>query len=276
MANISVTREEQAQYVRVDDLEQSGPFADEYASSGDEAGDAAAAYVHKSTPVSSLEVKARHGFVRKVMGILFAQLVVTFGMVALFCLNDNAKQFLYDSNTGPPLMFSSIAVSLVSLLVLSCVPNMSRRHPHNLILLASFTLGESVMVAAASSSVEPQLLMMAVGLTTGLVLLLMVFAMQTKYDFTGHAVYMVLALYFMLAFGLLMSFSGSNGGQTIYCWLGIVIFSAFLVIDVQMMMGANSKHQFGVDDYVLCAINLYLDIINLLLSYVVHIGAVSM
>jgi FtsH-binding integral membrane protein len=258
----------EVRYTRVNDIgvDEEQPFADEYA--GDvHAEEYDPARVHKGAVISSLEVSARHGFIRKVMSILLLQLLVTFSVVALFCFNDAAKQFLYAPSSGPPLLYSSLAASLASLLVLLCVPNMHRRHPHNLILLAIFTLGESVLVATASTRVEPQVLMTAVGLTAGLVTVLIAFAFQTKYDFTGHHVYFVLGLYFLMAFGLMMSLSGGNGDtmQSLYCWLGIVLFSGFLVIDIQLMIGKNSNRQLSVDDYVLCAINLYLDIINLFL-----------
>jgi FtsH-binding integral membrane protein len=256
------------QYTRVNDMgdgDEEQPFYDEYAPRDVENDDPTR--LHKPAIVSGLEVSARHGFIRKVLSILLLQLLVTFGVVAVFCLNEAAKNFLYEPSTGPTLLYSSIGVSLVSLLVLLCVPNMHRRHPHNLILLGCFTLGESVLVAAASTQVEPKLLMTAVGLTAGLVIVLMLFAVQTKYDFTGHHVYFILGLYFLMAFGLMMGLSGSNGDtmQSIYCWLGIVLFSGFLVIDVQLMIGKNSERQLSVDDYVLCAINLYLDILNLFL-----------
>lgn len=276
MSNLTVTPGVgDVEYTRVNDLgdgnDEEQPFSDEYthnnASYDGDDDDEDPTRVRKGAIISSLEVSARHGFIRKVMSILLIQLLVTFGVVALFCLNEDAKQFLYEPSTGPPLLYSSIAMSLVSLLVLLCVPNMHRRHPHNLILLGIFTLSESVMVAFASTRVEPQLLMTAVGLTAGLVIVLMVFALQTKYDFTGHHVYFVLGLYFLMAFGLMIGLSGSNGDtmQSVYCWLGIVLFSGFLVIDVQLMIGKNSKRQLSVDDYVLCAINLYLDILNLFL-----------
>lgn len=38
----------------------------------------------------------------------------------------------------------------------------------------------------------------------------------------------------------------------------------YIVYDTQLIVGgAHKKHEFGVDDYVFAALNLYLDIINL-------------
>lgn len=42
---------------------------------------------------------------------------------------------------------------------------------------------------------------------------------------------------------------------------GAVLFSLFIIVDVQMMLKKVST-----DEYILCAINLYLDILNLFLE----------
>ena len=45
---------------------------------------------------------------------------------------------------------------------------------------------------------------------------------------------------------------------------GCLLFSCYIVYDTQLIVGGqHKKHQFGVDDYVFAALNIYLDIINL-------------
>ena len=54
--------------------------------------------------------------------------------------------------------------------------------------------------------------------------------------------------------------------KTIYALFGCLIFSLYIVYDTQKVVGGkHHKHQFGTDEYVFAALNLYLDIINLFL-----------
>ena len=54
--------------------------------------------------------------------------------------------------------------------------------------------------------------------------------------------------------------------DTCYAMLGTVLFSCYIVYDTQLIVGGKHKRfQFTVDDYVLAAMNLYLDILNLFL-----------
>ena len=78
------------------------------------------------------------------------------------------------------------------------------------------------------------LVMIAVGVTVVVVLGLTLFAFQTKWDFTGAAPYMVVALLCLLMFGLI-------GGiwlrrywtfNIIYAILGTLLFSFYLVFEV--------------------------------------------
>ena len=50
-------------------------------------------------------------------------------------------------------------------------------------------------------------------------------------------------------------------------WLFIALFSCYIVWDVQMIVGGKHQraNQFGPDDYIIAAIALYLDIVNLFL-----------
>jgi FtsH-binding integral membrane protein len=63
----------------------------------------------------------------------------------------------------------------------------------------------------------------------------------------------------MLGYGLIsMLFGFSTGG--LYSMFGAILFCGFIIYDVDQTM-----HKIGVDDYVMAAINIYLDIINLFL-----------
>ena len=56
----------------------------------------------------------------------------------------------------------------------------------------------------------------------------------------------------------------TNALNILYCCLGLLFYSLFLIVDT-MMICRDNKSAGGMaisyDDYVLCALNLYLDII---------------
>lgn len=48
------------------------------------------------------------------------------------------------------------------------------------------------------------------------------------------------------------------------CAGGVVLFSVYLVFDLQMVMGGH-KYELSADEYVFATLNLYMDIINIFL-----------
>ena len=52
--------------------------------------------------------------------------------------------------------------------------------------------------------------------------------------------------------------------RLIYALIGTLLFAGFIVYDTQLIVGGKHKKlQFGIDDYVFAALNLYLDVINM-------------
>ena len=87
-------------------------------------------------------------FSRKVYMILMAQLVVTFGMVALFTLSPDVKHFVHAT---PALFYVALVGTLVCIIALSCCGNLRRRTPHNYIFLGIFTVSCPYIVCFSMS-----------------------------------------------------------------------------------------------------------------------------
>ena len=58
----------------------------------------------------------------------------------------------------------------------------------------------------------------------------------------------------------------------VYSGIGMTIFIIFLAIDLQMIMGGG-KYEYSEEDYVLAAINIYLDVINIFLYVLQAFGS---
>lgn len=220
------------------------------------------------------EMAVRHAFVRKVYSILFTQLLATTivgGLVMKAC------EGLIETNPTllMGLMFCSMAATIGVMCIFCCAPQLMRKTPQNYIILAIFTLAESVLVGIICTQYTQESVLICLGITAFVVFALTLFACQTKIDFTGMGPYLFCAAMVLTGFGFMLtivSMSGGGGGEAfqtmrlVYAAGGALIFSMYIVYDTQLIIGGkHHKHQFSIDDYCMAAINLYIDIIQLFL-----------
>merc|ERR1712013_427973 len=90
---------------------------------------------------------------------------------------------------------------------------------------------------------------MAAGITALIVFFLTIFAFQTKVDFTMFRGIMGCVLFVFIIAGLIMLFVPyGRTTDIIYGAAGALIFSVYLVIDTQMMMGGDHKFAISPED----------------------------
>ncbi|RWS17296.1 lifeguard-like protein [Dinothrombium tinctorium] len=213
---------------------------------------------------SAFEDKAiRLGFIRKVYGILSVQLLVTFSFVIVPSVSDVVKDFVKANHW---MIITAAVLGFATLITLACC-EYHRTFPINLICLGIFTLTQSFLLMNVGAYInKPEVLMWAVIITFVICLALTVFAFQTKFDFTIFNGILFVFLVVLVVMGIILLIVGRNRiFHLIYASLGAFIFSAYLVIDTQMIVGGSHKYQYSPEDYIFAAINLYLDIINLFL-----------
>lgn len=151
------------------------------------------------------------------------------------------------------------------MIVLACCESVARKFPLNMILLMTFTVMESFIVGAISSVYKIDTVLIAVGITMVIVIGLTLFAFQTKYDFTGFGIYLFVFALILLVFGIVSIFIRSKILNIVYASLGAGLFSMYLIFDTQLMLGGKHKFSISPEDYILAALNIYIDIINLFL-----------
>ena len=124
--------------------------------------------------------------------------------------------------------------------------------------------GSSVQLSNTSAVI------IAAAITTAIVGVLTIYAIQTKYDFTFMGGVLCGLLVALMVCSLIKIFlPHSKVMELIFAGFGAILFSAYLVYDIQRLM-AHKENQIGVDDYILAAITIYLDIINIFI-YVLRI-----
>jgi FtsH-binding integral membrane protein len=206
----------------------------------------------------------RLGFIRKVYGILSLQLAITVSLMSLAFI-PSFKVFL---QTHMELFWVAMVLSLIIIIPLVCFKQLARGFPQNYILLFLWTLCESYMLATAVSFYDPQIVMLAGVLTFGVTASLTIYACTTKTDFTvcGGFLFCCVAILFMWGmFCIIFGFIAN----TLYCVLGLIVYSLYLIYDTQLVMGKFGS-EFDIDDYVYAALNIYIDIIQIFL-YILQI-----
>ncbi|KAI0968888.1 transmembrane BAX inhibitor motif-containing protein [Xylaria arbuscula] len=206
--------------------------------------------------VAEATVDIRNQFIRKVYTILTAQLVATAIVSGLSFWSKDYKAWV---QSHPALVWASLFGS-IAFLVLTYWKRLS--YPTNLLFLSGFTLLEAYTISVIVSFYQTQIVLNAVILTGGIFIFLTLFACQTKYDFTSWMPYLFGALWGLLIFGFMAAFLPySSTGELIYGGLAALVFSAYILVDTQLVL---RKHH--VEEEIAAAISLYLDIINLFLA----------
>ncbi|XP_052002626.1 protein lifeguard 1-like, partial [Xyrauchen texanus] len=204
----------------------------------------------------------RRVFIRKVFAVLSLQLAVTCGFVALFTFEPHTKKFVQD-NKWPYRI--SYAVFIVPYFIIISCGEFRRKHPWNLIALSILTLAMSYMIGVISSSYKTDVVLMAVGITVVVCFTVVVFSLQTKYDFTSCYGVLFVCTIVLIVFGIMCSFMHNRIMILVYISVGVVVFTSYLAVDIQILLG-NKMLSLSPEEYIFAALNLYLDIILIFLK----------
>ena len=213
----------------------------------------------------------RLGFVRKVYGILATQLTLTFGFVAVVKSSTTLDATFQTDPTYAGIAIAASVLALVTECALLCCRKVARKSPTNYIMLTIFTLCWVYMVGWICAMYSAEVVITASLMTMVLTVALTAFAMFTKADFTMCGPFMCWALLIICTISITMSI------VCMFCWqfyevwypfacgLGVIIYGIFLICDTQMIIGGR-RYQLSIDDYIVGALILYLDIIMIFLE----------
>lgn len=205
----------------------------------------------------------RLGFIRKVYGLLTAQILLTILIATPFRTWPDLNEF---AASNPQLLWIALAASLVFICLLTCIPEAARTFPNNYLLLFGFTITEAFLVGVITAQYETSSVFVAMTVTCGITAVLTAFACTGSVDFTGYGIYGLVASVALLLVGLMAIIVQIPMVTTLWLCFGILLFCFYIVYDTQLIVGGrHAQFKFGIDDYVLATLCLYLDIINLFL-----------
>ena len=219
---------------------------------------------------SLINDQIRKGFIVKVYSILLIQLLITTLFVILALYFPSLKSFLNNST-----LFYILALILIFsvLPVLICYPHLLKAVPYNYIFLFVFTLGESYLVAMFTCNYTPKSVIVALILTLSTVLSLTYYAWTCKSDFTIYGGVLSSLLCLLIVGSFILIFVRIPFLYLVTDIFSLMLFSAYLIYDTQIIVRNDTKYHITSEDYILAALNLYLDIINIFIEFLSLFGS---
>ena len=180
------------------------------------------------------------------------------GLTTMLCIivnsDESYKQWIRDYYY---LHYIALAFGIILLCTILCCTRHARVFPRNYILLALFTIFWSFMVAGFTQWFDPLDIVVAAVMTLCSSVGLSIFACIGRMKLTwlwGIAAGLVLTIW---PLGVFCWFMRSRIIYICICFLIVILFSIYIVIDTKLIM-----HKLSLDEYVIGALLLYVDIVQ--------------
>jgi FtsH-binding integral membrane protein len=205
----------------------------------------------------------RATLVRRTYGLVFVSVIVTALGVAF-------------GFTQPRLMAAVARHPIITMLAMFAPLLMAMRvrhqFPRNLMFVLLFTFIEGIWIAPFLFMAEqraPGISGQAGLLTLSAFGVLSLYAVYSKRDFSAWGSFFIVGLWVLIATSLINMFVGSAMGSIWIAGGTVLVFSGLLVFDTWRIVRSG---QYGPDDYVPAAVNIYLDLLNMFLAIVSLLG----
>jgi FtsH-binding integral membrane protein len=199
----------------------------------------------------------RATLVRRTYGLVFISVIVTALGVAF-------------GFTQPTLMQAVAQHPIITMLAMFAPLFMAmqarRSFPKNIVLTLIFTFIEGIWIAPFLFMAEqrsPGIVGQAGLLTLSTFGVLSLYAVMSRRDFSAWGSFFIVGLWVLIATSVINMFVGSALGSLWIAGGTVLVFSGLLVFDTWRIVRSG---QYGPDDYVPAAVNIYLDLLNLFLA----------
>lgn len=206
--------------------------------------------------VSESAPEIRNAFIRKVYTILFFQILATCIVAGGISHSPSAIVWVTEHTWS---LYLPLFGTLINLGLLYWKRH---SHPLNLVLLSTFTVMEAFTLGVITAFADQTIVLQALLITLGIFLGLTMFTLQSKYDFSGMGPWLFGGLIALLMTGLVGVFIPfSKTMDLLYAIGGSLLFSGYIVYDTYVITKKLSP-----DEFIMGAISLYLDFINLFIN----------
>jgi modulator of FtsH protease len=205
----------------------------------------------------------RATLVRRTYGLVFLSVITTIFGVAFA----SSQPVLQDAvRQHPFIAFACLFAPLIM------AQRSAREFPKNLVLTFLFTFIEGIYIAPFMLLAEraaPGVLGEAGLLTFGAFGVLSLYAVTSRRDFSAWGSFFIVGLVVLFIAFLLNMWIGSAAGGLWISAIGVMVMSGLLVFDTWRITRSG---MYGQDDYVLAAVSIYLDLLNMFLFIVSLLG----
>lgn len=215
---------------------------------------------------STVQVRSgteRATLVRRTYGLVFLSIIVTV-LGAAFAFTQPALMAAVVQH--PFITFFAMFIPLIM------AQRAARDFPKNLILTFLFTFIEGIYIApflAIAEGRTPGVVGQAAVLTLAAFGVLSLYAVMSKRDFSAWGSFFVVGLVVLILASIINMFVASAAAGLWIAAIGVMIFSGLLVFDTWRIVRSG---QYGQDDYVLAAVSIYLDLLNMFLFILSLLG----
>ena len=209
--------------------------------------------------------RLRKKFVRKTLFTFSLTLFTTLGFCIGFKNLPNTNNFI-KSELGEALYILSVSTTFLTMFVCLCCEDLLRKSPSKYIIYSLFVLAVSYSLGIISLYIRGDILYISIIITTGTTTSLILYSFIATTDFTEYYTYVVAIFMCLIFIGIVNIFFNNTIIQIIISGGGALIFACFIVFDMQMILGQKHiKYKYSIDDFILAAMSLYLDVINMFL-----------
>jgi len=209
--------------------------------------------------------RLRKKFVRKTLFTFSLSLFTTLGFCIGFKNLPNANNFI-KSEIGEALYILSVSTTFLTMFVCLCCEDLLRKSPSKYIIYSLFVLAVSYSLGITSLYIRGDILYISIIITTGTTTSLILYSFIATTDFTEYYTYVVAIFMCLIFIGIVNIFFNNTIIQVIISGGGALVFACFIIFDMQMFLGQKHiKYKYSIDDFILAAMSLYLDVINMFL-----------
>jgi FtsH-binding integral membrane protein len=205
----------------------------------------------------------RAALVRRTYGLVFLSVITTI-LGSAFAFSQPA---VMDASAQHPFI---MMIALFAPLIMA--QRAARDFPKNLILTFLFTFIEGVFIAPFLFVAErsaPGVVSQAAILTFTAFGALSLYAIVSRRDFSAWGSFLMVGLVVLFVAMLINAFVGSAAGGLWLSVIGVMIFSGLLVFDTWRLLRSG---MYGPNDYVMTAVAIYLDLLNMFLFILSLLG----
>jgi modulator of FtsH protease len=205
----------------------------------------------------------RATLVRRTYGLVFLSVITTI-LGSAFAFTQPA---VMDASAQHPFI---MMIALFAPLIMA--QRAAREFPKNIILTFLFTFIEGIFIAPFLLLAErnaPGVVSQAAILTFAAFGVLSLYAVMSRRDFSAWGSFLMVGMFVLFAAIILNVFVGSAAGGLWIAAVGVMIFSGLLVFDTWRLLRSGA---YGQDDYVLTAVSIYLDLLNMFIFILSLLG----